>query len=437
MRSLAIEGAARLAGSVTMPPDKSISHRALIFAALGEGACEIRPLSGGGDNKSTQRVLRELGVHIEIDGDRALVHGIGDPTNFRAVDGLLDCGNSGTTMRMMSGVLAASGKTYRLTGDDSLQKRPMSRLRPLEEMGARMSGREEGGKLYPPIQIEAGRLIGKRHVLKVASAQVKSAILLAGLFADGETTVHEPERSRDHTERMLRRLGIAVDEASDGALTVKRRGAPWRAERIDVAPDPSSAAFFAAAAAITQSPGLMVHCSVNPTRTGFLDVLRAMGAIVREEVYTDMWGEPVARLSIEPNRLHGTVIAGNVALRAIDELPVLAGVAAFAEGRTEIRDAAELRVKESDRIAGMHGLLGAFGIESKQTPDGLIIEGGKPSPARVSSLGDHRIAMTAAIMGLGCSGTTFVDDADAIDVSFPGFSSMLEGLGARVRWQGG
>jgi 3-phosphoshikimate 1-carboxyvinyltransferase len=330
MRTLSVEGTAELVGSVTMPPDKSISHRALIFSALGEGACEIRPLSGGGDNKSTQRVLRELGVKIEVDGDRALVHGIGDPSSFEAVESPLDCGNSGTTMRMMAGVLAASGKSLRLTGDESLQKRPMSRLRPLEEMGARISGREEGGKLYPPIQIDGGRLVGKRHELKVASAQVKSAILLAGLFAEGETTVLEPERSRDHTERMLRRLGIAVDEAADGALTVRRRAKPWSVDRIEVAPDPSSAAFFVAAAMITGSPALIVNCSVNPTRTGFLDVLRAMGASVREEVYAEVWGEPVARLSIEPSRLRGTVISGPLAVRAIDELPVLAAVATAA-----------------------------------------------------------------------------------------------------------
>jgi 3-phosphoshikimate 1-carboxyvinyltransferase len=437
MAKLFVEGRARLSGEVVAPPDKSISHRALIFAALGEGPCEIRPLSGGGDNRSTQRVLRDLGVKIEVDGDRAIVHGIGDPASFRPVDHHLDCGNSGTTMRMMSGVLAASRHTYSLTGDDSLQKRPMSRLLPLEEMGARISGREEGGKIYPPIRIEGGRLIGKRHDLKVASAQVKSAILLAGLFADGDTIVREPERSRDHTERMLRRLGVSIDEASDGALTIHRRTKPWSLDRWDVAPDPSSAAFVVAAALLTESPDLRVACSVNPTRTGFLDALRTMGADVCEEVYADVGGEPVAKVSVRPGGLHGAVIEGTLALRAIDELPLLAGVAAFAEGRTEIRDAGELRIKESDRIKATHDLLTAFGVRSTETPQGLIIEGGRPTAAVVSSVGDHRIAMTAAVMGLAISGTTVVHESEAIDVSFPGFSEMLTRLGARVRSQRG
>jgi 3-phosphoshikimate 1-carboxyvinyltransferase len=433
MATLSVEGRVRLAGEIVAPPDKSISHRALIFAALGEGPCEIHPLSGGGDNRSTQRVLRELGVKIEVEGDLALVHGVGDPSAFRPASGLLDCGNSGTTMRMISGVLAASPNTYRLTGDDSLRKRPMSRLSPLSAMGARISGREEGGKIYPPIQIEGGRLIGKRHDLAVASAQVKSALLLAGLFAEGETTVREPEKSRDHTERMLRRLGVLVDEAADGALTVRRRARPWSAERLDVAPDPSSAAFVVAAALLTESPQLQVSCSVNPTRTGFFDALRRMGADVREEVYADVGGEPVARISVRPGPLHGAIIEGSLALRAIDELPLLAGVAAFAEGRTEIRDAGELRVKESDRIKATHDLLTAFGVRSTETPGGLIIEGGRPTSAEVSSVGDHRIAMTAAVMGLALSGTTVVHEAEAIDVSFPGFSAMLERSGARVR----
>jgi 3-phosphoshikimate 1-carboxyvinyltransferase len=433
MATLSIEGGNELSGDVIAPPDKSISHRALILAALGDGPCEIRPLSGGGDNRSTQHVLRALGVKIEVEGDRALVHGVGDPASFGPAPSPLDCGNSGTTMRMMAGVLAASARTYTLTGDESLERRPMSRLLPLEAMGARIRGREEGGKIHPPLVVEGGPLIGKRHELSVASAQVKSAILLAGLFAEGETTVREPARSRDHTERMLVRLGVAVGEAADGALTVSRRAAPWRAERLDVAPDPSSAAFMVAAALLTKSPKLVVACSVNPTRTGFFDALRAMGADVHEEVYADVGGEPVARISVRPGPLRGAVIDGALSLRAIDELPLLAGVAAFAEGRTEIRDAAELRVKESDRIAATAALLDAFGVRSTETPGGLIIDGGRPTAARVSSVGDHRIAMTAAVMGLAIAGTTVVEQAEAIDVSFPGFAETLNRLGARVR----
>ncbi len=262
---------------------------------------------------------------------------------------------------------------------------------------------------------------------------MKSAILLAGLFANGETTVHEPARSRDHTERMLARLGAAIAEAEDGALTIVRRASPWRVDRIEVAPDPSSAAFLIAAAILTESPELVVETSVNPTRIGFLEALSAMGARLETEMCADVGGEPVARVRVQPGPLRGAVIEGAVALRAIDELPLLAGVAAFAEGRTEIRDAAELRVKESDRIRATHGMLTAFGVRSTETPDGLIIEGGRPKPARVHSANDHRIAMTVAVMGLGTEGTTVVEEAEAIDVSFPGFSEVLRGAGARIR----
>lgn len=437
MVDLVIEGGAPLAGEIVAPPDKSISHRALMLAALGSGTCEVRPLSEGEDNRSTRRILEALGVSVKVEGDSAFLEGVETPAAFARIETPLDCGNSGTTMRLLSGILAAAGHPYTLTGDPSLCGRPMSRLLPLEAMGARISGRREGGKIYPPITIAGGSLVGCRHDLPVASAQVKSALLFAGLFASGATTVLEPKRSRDHTERMLRRLGVPVEVGEDGALTVRPRSTPWRADLIEVAPDVSSAAFFVAAAVLTKSPSLAVRTAVNPTRTGFFDALRKMGLELDEEMCGDVGGEPVARVRVTGGTLRGAVIEGETALRAIDELPLLAGLAAFAEGRTEIRDAAELRVKESDRIAAAHRMLSAFGIRSTETPDGLIIEGGRPEPGRVDSAGDHRMAMTAAVMALATRGTSTIEGAEVANVSFPGFSERLSDLGARVRSRGG
>lgn len=437
MVDLIVEGGTDLAGEVVAPPDKSISHRALMLAAIGSGTCKVHPLSEGADNRTTRQVLGDLGVAIEVDGGAAYVEGIETPRAFDRIETPLDCGNSGTTIRLLSGILAGAGHPYTLTGDASLRGRPMTRLLPLEAMGARISGRRQGEKIYPPITISGGDLTGHRHVLPVASAQVKSALLLAGLFASGETTVLEPKRSRDHTERMLRRLGVPVKEGEDGALTVAPRPGPWRTEAIEVAPDVSSAAFFVAAAVLTGSPSLTVRTSVNPTRSGFFDALKTMGIQLHEETCGDVGGEPVAQLRVAGGRLLGGVIEGETALRAIDELPLLAGLAAFAEGTTEIRDAAELRVKESDRIAAAHRMLAAFGIHSTETPDGLIIEGGTPKPGRIDSAGDHRMAMTAAVVALGIRGTSTVEGAEVAEVSFPGFSEELAALGAKIRSRGG
>ena len=439
MRELEVRGRARLCGRAVAPPDKSITHRALILAALGEGRAEIAPLGGGADNRATREVLAALGVPIRLEGGLegggavAVVEGVGGPAGLRAPGRPLDCDNSGTTLRVMAGVLAAApGLQVTLTGDESLCRRPMERLRPLEGMGARLSGVTREGRLCPPLEVRGAPLVGREHRLPVASAQVKTALLLAGLFADGETTVWEPHRSRDHTERLLGALGAPLSVEADGRIRVARRRAPWRAPRYVVPPDCSSAAFLVAAAALTGSWGVRVETGVNPTRTGFFDALSAMGIDLAFHPRPSAGPEPMAEVEVRGGSLRGVTVAGALTLRAIDELPLLAAVAACAEGTTVIRDAAELRVKESDRLHQTHRLLQAFGARSTETPDGLIIQGGAVHPAEVAAEGDHRLAMTAAVLGLAAEGTTRVRGAEVIDVSYPGFAAALAELGAVV-----
>jgi 3-phosphoshikimate 1-carboxyvinyltransferase len=438
MSTLVVEGGRELSGSLVAPPDKSITHRALFLAALGEGQTRIHPLGGGRDNRATVGALRALGVHIDADEGEARVIGVGGPRGLVAPSAPIDCMNSGTTMRMLSGILAATSFSTTLTGDDSLRSRPMSRLSPLESMGARIDGRRSEGKIFPPIVVHGAQLRGTEHLLQIASAQVKSALILAGLWAEGSTIIHEPMRSRDHTERMLRRLGARIDERSDRALVVSPLEHPWRAGELIVAPDLSSAAFFLAAALITQSSALAVETGANPTRAGFIEVLERMGARLQRERLGEVAGEPVERIRILPSLdvLEGTQVDGELTLRAIDEIPLIAGIAAFARGRTVIKDAEELRVKESDRLEAISRVLAAFGARSTETADGLIIDGdpARLLPATADGKGDHRIAMTAAVMGLGLKGTTRVHSAEHIEVSFPRFAEELERLGARVLW---
>lgn len=435
MSVLVVEGGRSLRGHLVAPPDKSITHRALILAALGEGACRVAPIGQGRDNRATLGVLASLGVAIERDGPSAVVvHGVGGPRGLSAPSGPLDCMNSGTTMRMMSGVLAACQHDVQLVGDESLSRRPMTRLLALERMGAKLGGRWESGRLYAPLSIRGAELTGAAHVLEIPSAQVKSALLLAGLWAKGETSVREPMRSRDHTERMLRSLGAEL-RTEDDAIVVSPLTAPWRAPTLAVAPDLSSAAFVLGAALVTGSEALTVDTGVTPSRAGVLEVLERMGARLHRVPLGEVGGEPVERISVgATSALRGIEIAGELALRSIDELPLLAGLAAFAEGRTVIRDATELRVKESDRLAAISAVLGRFGATSTQTPDGLIIEGGRSSlhGCEVDGEGDHRIAMTAAVMGLAVRGQTRVHGAEHIEVSFPGFQAALQEAGAAL-----
>ncbi len=435
---LRVCGGQPVSGEATVPPDKSILHRALLLAALGEGPARIRPLGRGADNRSTRTALEALGVKIEAEMDAAVVHGVGGPSGFLAPAGPIDCGNSGTTMRLLAGVVAAGrGLDIVLDGDASLRRRPMERLLPLEAMGATLSA-ERPGPLLAPLRVRGAALKGGTFVLPVASAQVKSALLLAGLWAEGPTVVIEPRTSRDHTERALRARGIEVAETTlpDGSHRVEVAPLDRAYTNVDaeVPPDPSAAAFLWAAAVVTGG-AVAVRAGVNPTRTGALDVFRSLGAGIEVGPTVLEHGEPVAVVRAKSSALHGTRVDGELSLRALDELPVLAGVGLFAEGETVIADAAELKVKESDRILDLCRLLAAFGGAVEPRADGLIVTGGQPlRPAEVHAAQDHRLAMTAAVIGLGIVGPTIIHGAEVIDVSFPCFVPELQRLGADIGW---
>lgn len=433
MAALHIDGGQRLSGRAVAPPDKSIAHRALLLAALGRGVAEVECAAMGADNRATAHVLGQLGVRIERHATGVTVHGVGGPAGFAQPLGDLDCANSGTTLRLMAGVLAASSLEVTLTGDASLRSRPMGRLAPLIEMGAQIALHGEGRTA--PLTVRGGPLRGGVHRLRIASAQVKSALILAGLWAEGETVVIEPSRSRDHTERMLAALGAPVTEDPDGAIRVQPLGQAWSCARYVVPPDLSSAAFLLGAALLTDSEDVVVETAINPTRAGILDVLRAFGADVIVRPLPSIGGEPLAEVSVRGRRLAGAVIGGALTLRAIDEIPLVAAIAAFLPGRTVITDAQELRVKESDRLTATARLVRAFGGVVDETPDGLVIDGDRSRlrAATVDGAHDHRIAMTAAVLGLAAPGTSVVEGSESAAVSFPGFAGTLSGLGARVR----
>jgi 3-phosphoshikimate 1-carboxyvinyltransferase len=425
--SLVVAPSRALRGEIHVPGDKSISHRAVLFGALARGTTRIAGFLRAEDCLATVRCVRALGVRVDEEGDgtRLAVHG-GD---LRESEDVLDVGNSGTTIRLLAGILAGQPFHSTVTGDASIRRRPMDRIaEPLRRMGARITGRA-GGRLAP-LAIDGGSLRGIAYTTPVASAQVKSAILLAGLFADGATAVTEPSLSRDHTERMLAGFGAAV--ARDG-LTVRLPGrTALTPGAVAVPGDMSSAAFFLVAAAIV--PGSVVTVrgvGLNPTRTGVLDVLRAMGAAVEVAPRPDTGGEPVGDVTVCAAPLHGTTIGGDLIPRLIDELPVLAVAASVADGDTVIRDAAELRVKESDRIAALARELGAIGATIEAQPDGLAIRGmPRFRGGRAASGGDHRMAMALAVAGLRAAGPVTVDDTDCIGTSFPEFEATLRSLTA-------
>lgn len=417
-----------LKGEVTPPSDKSISHRAIMLASLAEGKSEITSFLRSEDTMSTVNIFRSLGVDIQERPDKStvIVDGKG-LESLKEAQGILDCGNSGTTMRMTSGILAGYPFMSILSGDSSLNSRPMKRIAsPLREMGATVLGRNNGG--LPPLVISGGDLRPIIHKTPVPSAQAKSAVLLAGLFAEGTTEVLETARSRDHTERMLRAYGadVKVD-----ALKVSIIGRPKLiAQPVDVPSDFSSAAFFIAAALLVEGSRLTVRSvCLNPTRTGLLDVLRQMGADI-EVIGTDaVSGEPVGDIHVKSSSLKGVEISGDIIPSFIDEFPIFCVLAAAAEGNTVIRDAGELRVKESDRITAMAEGLRAMGVEVEEFADGLSIKGGSTlKGATIHSHGDHRIAMAFSIAALIAEGETKIEDSDVVDVSFPGFYDTLKGL---------
>ncbi|HEX6539502.1 MAG TPA: 3-phosphoshikimate 1-carboxyvinyltransferase [Candidatus Dormibacteraeota bacterium] len=421
--------ATRLDATVDVPGDKSISHRALILGTLARGRSYVGNCSPAADVDSTARCLRDCGGYVRtFSRGRVALDGSGAGT-LSAPGAPLDCGNSGTTMRLLAGVLAGHDLNATLDGDESLRRRPMARVaEPLRAMGAEVRISPQG---TAPLSVHGHRpLHSVEWSSPVASAQVKSAILLAGLSADGETTVVEPRPTRDHTERMLRMCG--VDVAGDGARVVLTPGA-LRPFGMRVPGDASSAAFFLAAAA--PRTGWRVRCTsigLNPARIGFLDVMRAMGAQVAVEEGEPAGGvEPVGDVEVRGAPLHGTVVDGDLTVRCIDELPVLAVLATQAHGVTEIRDAAELRVKESDRIAGIAAGLRALGGACEEAPDGLVITG--PSPlhaAQLESHGDHRLAMAWAVAALlvAGGGESHIAGGEAAAVSYPGFFDALRAI---------
>jgi 3-phosphoshikimate 1-carboxyvinyltransferase len=432
-----------LRGVCSVPGDKSISHRALLFGALCRWPVEIRGLGVGGDNASTAAALRALGVPIHVSGSSALVEGRGF-SGLCEAQAALDCGNSGTTMRLFCGLLAGRPFETTLTGDPSLSRRPMGRVaKPLRLMGARIEGRSDAARpegLLPPLTITGGNLHGITYALPVASAQLKSALVLAGLQASGKTCIEEPGLSRDHTERMLRFLGAPIHADSASRLVVVDPtgwNGELRASAVEVPGDLSSAAFLLVAAAVLPGSDVTVEqVGLNPTRTGVLDALRAMGANINVVQTSEAMGEPVGRVRVRwAGPLRATTIAGDLALRAIDEIPALAVACALAEGRSEFSDVGELRVKESDRIACIARELLRAGIEVEQTSAGFFVTGSggrSPKGGRVLPDRDHRIAMAGAVLGLLSDEETLVPSED-IATSFPTFAEILQALGARLK----
>ncbi|HUJ18548.1 MAG TPA: 3-phosphoshikimate 1-carboxyvinyltransferase [Nitrospirota bacterium] len=427
MSDLVIRPSRGVRGDILLPGDKSISHRSVLFSAIAEGDTAINGFLAGEDTTNTVKTVQALGITVDgVGNSRMVVRGNG-LDGLREPSGVLDLGNSGTGMRLLAGLLAGQNFFSILTGDEYLRKRPMGRIvEPLRLMGAMIDGRSDG-KLAPLAIRGGGRKTRAiEYTSPVASAQVKSAVLLAGLFADGETTVNEPSKSRDHTERMFRFFGVDVAEAGT-RVTIRGRQRLRAKGTIEVPSDISSAAFFLVAAGIVPGSDLLVrNVGVNPTRTGIVDVLQAMGADITLENRREQAGEPVADIRARYSKLHAVELSGDVIPRAIDEIPVLAVAAAYAEGTTVIRDAAELRLKESDRIATIAGELRKMGAEVRELPDGMEITGRERlDGAHCESHGDHRIAMSMAVAGLAAMNNTVIRDAAWIDTSFPGFERLL------------
>ena len=424
----------RLSGRVRVPGDKSISHRSIMLGSLAEGTTEVEGFLEGEDALATIQAFRDMGVVIEgPHHGRVTVHGVG-LHGLKPAPGPIYLGNSGTSMRLLSGLLAAQPFDSTLTGDASLTKRPMNRVaKPLREMGAVIETAAEG---RPPLTIKGGqKLTGMHYDMPMASAQVKSCLLLAGLYAAGETSVTEPAPTRDHTERMLRGFGYPVEV--EGSTAKVESGHKLSATNIEVPADISSAAFFLVAASIAEGSEIVLeHVGINPTRTGVIDILKLMGADITLENQREVGGEPVADLRVRSARLKGIDIPEDLVPLAIDEFPVLFVAAANAEGRTVLRGAEELRVKESDRIQVMADGLLALGVKCEPTPDGIIIDGGAYGGGEVWSHGDHRIAMSFSVASLRASAPIRIHDCANVATSFPNFLGLAAGAGIRVAEEG-
>lgn len=423
-----------LAGQARPPGDKSISHRALILGAMARGQTRVEALLESADVANTAGAARLFGARVERQSDGAwLVHGQGglsQPTHT------IDCGNSGTGARLLVGAAAGYPISARFDGDQSLRKRPMSRIiDPLSKMGARFESTDN----RLPLVVHGGRLKGITYRSPVSSAQVKSAVLLAGLNAEGESVVIEPARSRDHTERMLGAFGAAIDQVDIGGdMHPRVRASPLQGAKVYVPGDPSSAAFPVAAALILGRSDILVRdVLANPLRVGLFDTLREMGAALTYENERSPAGEPIADLRVKSSALRGVAPPAGRAPSMIDEFPILSVLAAFADGETRITGAAELRVKESDRITLMVNGLRACGVEADELPDGLIIRGRGPGGVRggaeITTHGDHRVAMSFLVLGLASEAPVIVDEADMIGTSFPDFAGFMGALGADIQ----
>lgn len=424
-----------LRGRLRVPGDKSISHRALMLGAIAEGVTEVSGFLEGEDTLATLAAFRAMGVHIDgPQGGRLTIHGVGKH-GLKSPAQPLYLGNSGTSMRLLAGLLAGQAFGTVLTGDASLSRRPMRRVtEPLARMGAHIEATEQG---TAPLRIYGGRALqGIDYAMSVASAQVKSSLLLAGLCASGRTCVTEPAPTRDHTERMLTGFGYAV-ERQGSTVCVNGQGR-LMGTRLDVPADISSAAFFLVGASIAPGSGLVLeHVGVNPTRTGVLNILRLMGADLSLENEREVGGEPAADIRVRASELHGIEVPMEQVPLAIDELPVLFIAAACASGETRVRGAQELRVKESDRIQVMADGLQRLGIDAEALPDGMVIRGGQLSGGTVDSHGDHRIAMAFAMAALRAQGPIRIEDCANVNTSFPGFIDLARAAGLLIRAETG
>ncbi len=432
MDQLIVGKGSSLHGRIRVPGDKSISHRTLLLGALAEGDSVVRGFLPSGDCMATLRCIEALGIQVEEHGDNTLtIQGRGLRGLCRP-DQPLDCVRSGTTMRLLAGILAGQSFASTLTGDEQLLRRPMGRIaEPLRKMGAQITTRDGRG----PLKIRPAKLHGGEHTLPVASAQVKSAILLAGLYAEGPTVVQQPGPARDHTELMLAAMGADV-RSSGLTVTLTPRSRELSPLDLSVPGDVSSASFPLVAALLVASSEVMVEwVGVNPTRTGLLDVVSQMGAEIAIDSESRQGGEPMANVTAAASDLKGIEIGGSTVVRMIDEFPLLAVAATQAKGATVVRDAAELRVKETDRIACIASELSKMGAHIEPERDGFTIVGPTPlEGALVDSHGDHRIAMALAVAGLVASGETIIDGARCIPDSFPGFVERMQEIGARMEW---
>ncbi len=426
-----VNNGGRLTGNIRVPGDKSISHRSIMFGSIAKGTSHIYGFLGGEDSLNTLRAFQTMGVSIEgPDQGRVVIHGVG-MRGLKKPTQALDLGNSGTSMRLLAGLLSGQVFDVELGGDASLSKRPMARVtKPLASMGAQVAT-AAGGR--PPLKISGGSdLHGIDYDLPMASAQVKSCVLLAGLYAEGRTCVTEPAPTRDHTERMLNAFGCAVDRS--GATACMQGPATLKACDIDVPADISSAAFYMVGASIAQGSDILLqHVGINPTRTGVIDILSQMGADIELINLSEAGGEPVADIRVRSAQLKGIHIPEELVPLAIDEFPVIFVAAACADGETVVTGAEELRVKESDRIQVMADGLQALGVNARATTDGMVIQGGSIESGSVNSHDDHRIAMAFSMAALRAGGAITIEDCENVNTSFPDFVGLASTAGLSIQ----